>query len=284
MSLIFNQWTIQNIREIHEAIVGQLESGAGFIEINFSQTERIDSSGYQLLLCLTQLRDSGHLALSINALSEELKQQAFVLGLDIQWNSNMSKEEGFIEHIKHNMNWKELRETILLLNLSVVQIEMSMSDGSHSVDELIESFTTMSQVIRDSQILIDRLTHDNVTEDEKHIILDQAREQNRMLDRKMTEAIVAFQFYDKLSQRLAHTADGLEGLGDLVACPENISDSESWSKLKNEVRDALSMKEEEELFEMVYQGLPPRQAIEKLRESLLAKKAETGDDDEIEFF
>lgn len=36
------------------------------------------------------------------------------------------------------MGWDELRNTVLTLNLSVAQIEMSMRDGDQSVSTLIE--------------------------------------------------------------------------------------------------------------------------------------------------
>lgn len=42
---------------------------------------------------------------------------------------------------------KEVQETIMVLNLSVAQIELSISEGDNSVNTLIDSFTYMSEHI-----------------------------------------------------------------------------------------------------------------------------------------
>ncbi|MDX1795996.1 MAG: hypothetical protein R3219_04655, partial [Hydrogenovibrio sp.] len=42
---------------------------------------------------------------------------------------------------------KEVQETIMILNLSVAQIELSITDGDNSVNTLIDSFTYMSSHI-----------------------------------------------------------------------------------------------------------------------------------------
>ncbi|MBM4182360.1 MAG: hypothetical protein FJ209_12505, partial [Betaproteobacteria bacterium] len=42
-----------------------------------------------------------------------------------------------------DLDWSQVRETILMLNLAVAQIEIALKDSSGSVDVLAESFTGM---------------------------------------------------------------------------------------------------------------------------------------------
>ena len=46
---------------------------------------------------------------------------------------------------------KEVQQTILILNLSVAQIDLSITEGDKSVNTLIDSFTYMSQHIEHIQ-------------------------------------------------------------------------------------------------------------------------------------
>src|SRR6185369_10099849 len=43
-----------------------------------------------------------------------------------------------------DLNWSQVRETVLMLELAAVQIETAMTDSSASVDVLAHSFTTMA--------------------------------------------------------------------------------------------------------------------------------------------
>ena len=42
-----------------------------------------------------------------------------------------------------DLDWSQVRETILMLNLAVAQIEMALKESSGSVDVLTNSFTDM---------------------------------------------------------------------------------------------------------------------------------------------
>jgi hypothetical protein len=43
-----------------------------------------------------------------------------------------------------DLDWSEVRETVLMLYLAVGQIEVSMRDGEDSVNHLTDSFTSMA--------------------------------------------------------------------------------------------------------------------------------------------
>ena len=48
-----------------------------------------------------------------------------------------------------DLDWSQLRETILMLNLAVAQIDQSMNEGHSSVSVLSQSFTALATNLRD---------------------------------------------------------------------------------------------------------------------------------------
>lgn len=183
---------------------------------------------------------------------------------------------------------KEVQETILILNLSIAQIDLSLSEGDNSVNALIDSFTFMSQHIDAIQIssegIFELLAEDEVAQNYKALLSTQTSE----LAAKMQQAIIAFQFYDKLSQRLTHVSHGLSGLAEIVSHEMRVKSPEEWEAFKQSVRKGTSMREEEELFELIFdQNIPVEEAIDIMCQRMRSRMAEeekVEDEDEIELF
>jgi len=127
-----------------------------------------------------------------------------------------------LSQIDHEMTWSQIRETVLMLNLAVAQIEMSMKDGDQSVNTLIDSFTTMSGSIQVIELAANDLPDDSQDKGYLSRIRDVITSNSEMVSLKMQEAIVAFQFYDKLTQRLSHVSSSLSALAVLVSDPQKI--------------------------------------------------------------
>ncbi len=181
---------------------------------------------------------------------------------------------------------KEVQQTILILNLSIAQIELSISEGDHSVNALIDSFRFMSQHIEEIQSAtkqIGSISTDNSDLQQQHsLLLSQTDE----LALKMQQAIIAFQFYDKLSQRLGHVSHGLSGLAEIVSHEMRVKDATEWETFKKSVRRGTTMREEEELFELIFdQHIPSVQAIEIMKERMSQRMhEEQKQHEEIELF
>lgn len=181
---------------------------------------------------------------------------------------------------------KEVQETIMVLNLSVAQIELSITDGDNSVNTLIDSFTFMSEHIEkiesSSQKIAEMSDQIEGIEEFNNSLLVQTNE----LSVKMQQAIIAFQFYDKLSQRLDHVSKGLSGLAEIVSHEMHAKDKDQWEAFKAEVRKGTTMREEEELFELIFdQEMPAEQAIEIMKERMRDRMhTEEEAEEEIEFF
>ncbi|QCU89712.1 hypothetical protein [Thiomicrorhabdus sediminis] len=185
----------------------------------------------------------------------------------------------------YTLGAKEVQETIMVLNLSVAQIELSITDGDNSVNALIDSFTFMSQHIEKIQATGNKIAEISAdsesVQDHRSLLLSQTGE----LSEKMQQAIIAFQFYDKLSQRLDHVSKGLSGLAEIVAHEMHVKDQEQWESFKNSVRKGTTMREEEELFELIFdKKVPADEAIEVMKSRMRDRMHEESQEEEIEFF
>ncbi|AHF01652.1 hypothetical protein THIAE_07690 [Thiomicrospira aerophila AL3] len=183
---------------------------------------------------------------------------------------------------------KEVQETILVLNLSIAQIELSITEGDHSVNALIDTFRFMTQHIEEIQSVSNMLKPVLEEHDEFASHYSLLKAQAVELADKMQQAIIAFQFYDKLSQRLQHVSGGLSGLAEIVSHEMRVKDEAEWHAFKQAVRKGTSMREEEELFELIFdQQKSTHDAIAIMRQRMaqrLATKQEQTPEDDIELF
>ena len=173
-----------------------------------------------------------------------------------------------------NPDWNHLRETVRMMELAVAQVEAAMTDSSASVDALTGTFTTMANTIRLMEERINGLAGDPATQDVRAELLGVAGHVGGMV----RQAIIAFQFYDRLSQRLSHVSNGLAWLAELVGDPQRASTVDSWLDLKQRIRARYSMPEENEMFEAVLvRGLSVEDAVREFIEKMNRK----GDDIEL---
>lgn len=172
-----------------------------------------------------------------------------------------------------NMDWSQVRETVLMLELSAGQIEAAMTDSNASVDVLTSSFTTMANAMHMISDTVAALPDSGEAGASKVNLKNSADSVSGMVH----QAIIAFQFYDKLVQRLAHVTHSLAGLSDLVADQERIFSPEEWTKLQASIRAKYSMKEEQAMFDAVMNGMSVKDALEHF----MAEMKEKTDDIEL---
>ncbi|PLA74099.1 hypothetical protein CYQ88_07610 [Hydrogenovibrio sp. SC-1] len=181
---------------------------------------------------------------------------------------------------------KEVQETIMVLNLSVAQIELTITDGDNSVNALIDSFEFMSKHIESIEVSSKKIAEmsndvEGIAEHNASLLV-----QTNDLAQKMQQAIIAFQFYDKLSQRLNHVSNGLSGLSEIVSHEMHAKDQAQWEAFKAEVRKGTTMREEEELFELIFdEQMHAKDAIELMKVRMRDRmKSEEVEEEEIELF
>lgn len=185
--------------------------------------------------------------------------------------------------VKHVLEWKELSQTIMALNLSIAQIDLSMTEGSYSIDTLIDTFNFMREGL-------DQLNHSVLNDEVQDVAELKSRllQESHQLSEKVAASIVAFQFYDKLSQRLQHVSKGLSSLSDIISHQDRTMNEHTWNNYREKMAKYAAMREEYELYELIFtQGLTGEQAIEvmkvRMRERMEANKNQPIEDD-IELF
>ncbi len=171
-----------------------------------------------------------------------------------------------------DLDWSQIHETVRMLNLAVAHIEMSMRDGDESVDTLSDAFTTMMENLKVMGAI--------VGQQQESESKDTFTSHYQIVEQQMQSTIIAFQFYDKLSQRLAHMSHSLSALSELVANKDKLYHPNEWKVLQDEIKSRYSIESDKKMFEVLLSGATVAEALDFM------KNENTGDseDDEIELF
>lgn len=185
-----------------------------------------------------------------------------------------------------DLDWSQIRETMLMLALAVAQIEMSMRDSDGSVEVLSNSFTSMVGQVKMIEKTTAALPDTAETADARAAIIGSCT----MVSEMMLAAIVAFQFYDKLTQRLGHVSSSLGTLADLISDVRRLYNPYEWLGLQEKIKSRYTMEEERLMFDAIMQGKTVKQALSLYVQAMEEKKqkaagaAGAGDEEDIELF
>lgn len=172
-----------------------------------------------------------------------------------------------------DLNWSQVRETVLMLELAAVQIEAAMKDSNSSVEVLTNSFTTMASYMRTISDTVETLPEQGEVGLAKQSLSGISEHVSSMVH----QAIIAFQFYDKLVQRLAHVGISLGDLSNLVGDSHRLFNPAEWVGLQTKIKCKYSTREEIAMFDAVMNGTPVHEAIERY----MAEMKEKSDDIEL---
>jgi len=177
-----------------------------------------------------------------------------------------------------DLDWSQLKETIVMLNLAIAQIKQSLNEGNASVDTLASSFTALATNLTDIQASINQFDISEDSENEKIKLIIQGSAATAT--DKVQAAIIAFQFYDKLTQRLDHVSHSLSSLTQLIADPASLYSPPRWRELQESIRSQYTMEEERRMFDKVLAGLPIDEALAEFTDEM----KDSIQNDDIELF
>jgi hypothetical protein len=177
-----------------------------------------------------------------------------------------------------DLDWSQVRETVLMLELAAGQVEAAMKDSNSSVDVLTGTFTLLAQTLQHIDAAIDTLP-DTIGNGQ---IKSEIQEDTRFVANKVHQSIVAFQFYDKLAQRLDHVCHSLSGLSSLVVDRSRLYDPQEWKQLQDEILSKYTMVEERAMFDSVLQGASVKEALDQYMAARMKEVESSGG--EIELF
>jgi hypothetical protein len=175
-------------------------------------------------------------------------------------------------------DWSQVRETVLMIELAAGQVEAAMRESNSSVEVLTDTFTSLAETLQVVETAIGTLP-DTVG---NGLVKAEIESNARLVSQKIHHAIVAFQFYDKLAQRLAHVCHSLDGLAELVGDSGRICEPRQWVALQELVRSKYTMAEERAMFDAVLHGVPVEQALEQYMQMRMKEVEESGG--EVELF
>lgn len=160
-----------------------------------------------------------------------------------------------------DLDWSQVRETVRMLSLAVAQIEMAMVQSDESIGSLTTSFTEMvQQTQKISQ------TAEAIEGEQNQSTVAEIQTLCGSMTSNVNHSIMAFQFYDKLTQRLDHVNHSLNELADLVSDQGRLFNPNEWIGLQGSIRGRYSMAEEQEMFDALLKGASIEDALEICRE------------------
>lgn len=168
---------------------------------------------------------------------------------------------------KNEENWSHVRETILMINVAVSRIEHAMIEGN-------DSFTTLSQTFVEIADAAGKINHEieSLGESSEHQTI---KKSCKDISDKVGSSIVAFQFYDRLSQRMSLVSKTLNSLTEILNDPDKKNTQNEWTSLQKTIRSKYTLDADQELFDAVLSGTPIEEALK-----VAVQKIE----EEIEFF
>ncbi len=172
-----------------------------------------------------------------------------------------------------DLDWSQIRETVLMLELAATQIDTAMKDSNASVNTLTQAFTGMAESLARISARLAALPEGGEAGISKAEMVAETSQVSGMVH----QAIISFQFYDKLVQRLDHVCASLSQMGDLIGDRKRLFNPEEWAGLQNAIRAKYTTDEERFMFEAVLKGIPVDQAIEQF----MAEKQSQGNDIEL---
>lgn len=153
----------------------------------------------------------------------------------------------------------ERRQLQRVLILAIAQLEFATRESDVSMARLSETFSRMVGSASD----LETATANPSSQDQAERWREQLRFSAQQISHDIEAAIVAFQFYDRLCQRLQHVSSSCEALRGWLGNRSAIDRPDDWDVLLLEIRSKYSMQEEYDIFDAVMQGRGDRAAIEE---------------------
>ncbi len=176
---------------------------------------------------------------------------------------------------KPDLDWSQVRETVRMLELAAAQVNMAMREGDDSVGALSNSFTSMIGNVNTIALALEEME----CSEDSAVAQETIKNNCVQVQEQMHSAIMAFQFYDRLSQQLAHVAHSLDSMGELIGNHQQLYNPFEWKGLQEKIRARYSMQEEQEMFDALLSGATVEDAL-----AACAKKIANRAADDVELF
>ena len=145
------------------------------------------------------------------------------------------------------VNWSPQQQTARMLALCEAQMEAATQDSDAAVDTLVTAFTELMNAVRD----LGGMSKASATDATQSRALDDINNRCTALSGQVAAAVMAFQFYDKLSQRLGHVRYSLSTMALFICDRSNSQRPEHWEKLLSTLGRLYRTAEERAIFDSI---------------------------------
>ena len=177
-------------------------------------------------------------------------------------------------------NFSHIKNTLTMLGITIAQIRTSLSDSNTNVDTLSSTFAQIADnvlTIHDSAVSI------SCVEPKDQMELELIQAASSAAKAKIGQAVVDFQFFDRLDQRLSHVIKSLDDMSALIQNPDRLQDPMAWMELQSNLHDSYSMESERLMFASIMGGSSIEEAI-AIYHAHTPDKAKETEADDVEMF
>jgi hypothetical protein len=174
--------------------------------------------------------------------------------------------------------WTPEQQIAHMLELCEAQMESALSESDLAVDALIKAFSGLV----DSAQAVSKLS-ESLSPEQRHAVAGSSsiNEQLDAITKQMASAIVAFQFYDKLTQRLGHVRYSLSTLALFVCDRAQASQRDQWRRLFTTLRRLYRTEEERQIFTMMVEGASADEARDHIHQNTQTLRVAASGDIEL---
>ncbi len=177
-------------------------------------------------------------------------------------------------------NYSHIKDTLTMLGIAIAQIRTSLSDSNSNVDTLSRTFAQ----IADNVLTINDSAMSIKCQEPKHQMeLELIQAASSTAKVKVGQAVVDFQFFDRLEQRLSHVIRSLDDMAALLQNPDRLQDPMAWMELQSNLHDSYSMESERLMFPSIMGGSSIEEAI-AIYHANTPEEAEETEADDVEMF
>ena len=143
---------------------------------------------------------------------------------------------------------------VTLLQLAAAQLALSLKETEQPFDDLSKLFIEIVEGFNEIGTLL---------AEGKPSDIQQVKSLNNQTQARVRNAIVDFQFYDRMTQRLNHILGNIQ---DAIQSINNIehTDDEHWEKIFSNIEKSYTMREEKLLYQSIRSGVGFDEAVEAL--------------------
>jgi len=152
---------------------------------------------------------------------------------------------------------------ITLLQLAAAQLAISLKETEQPFDDLSKLFIEIVEGYNSIDALIGSTLQSDI---------DKLQLLHQQTQSKVRNAIVDFQFYDRMTQRLQHIMATIQDAIKTLEVKESGNETE-WNDIFERIEKSYTMREEKQLFDSIRKGEGFETAVSALIEQTFNKDA-----------